>query len=170
MQHLPKRLWCIRSQIYTGFSLSCCSRTGHLPLLSAVYSCFRFASSHYIAAPDIPGCQILQCAAPFILIFYAGRPARRGRKRMMTAEARLNARFLIRTENIISGIERFAFPESFIQFQNRIRFFGKPGISRKYPIFVTPWSDGVIIQNPPHRGSAYAFVHSILSASRDISQ
>jgi hypothetical protein len=111
----------------------------------------RFTPSPHVPPAHLPRGQILQRAPALVFVLNVGRSARRGREGGMAAEAGLEARLFISTEDGVLGAEGGALPEARIEVQKRPGLRGKVGSTRKDPVLVPPRLEGSGSQNPPPR-------------------
>src|SRR6516225_2658401 len=129
---------------------------------------FRFATTQNATAANIPTGQILQGAAALVLVFYPHAALRSRRQRGMTTDAGLNTGLLIRTDDKVPASQRFPLPGARIKIQNAPRLLGKGRITRKNPVPVTPWLDGVRLKNPPNGARADGSSQSVAGSRRQV--
>src|SRR5262249_47969357 len=68
------------------------------------------------------------------------------------------------------GAKALALPLARIEVQNQASLLGKEGITRKDPVLVPPWFEGILIQNPPYRAPADGFAQGFLGPCGDVGQ
>src|SRR5215510_2839884 len=103
----------------------------------------RFTPPHDDSTPDIPGGQVLQRAAPLVLVFAAHRPLGGWWQAGMPPETGLDTGFLIGTEERVFGTERFALPGTGVEVQDAPSLLRKAWIAGKAPVAIAPGLDSV---------------------------
>ena len=89
----------------------------------------RLATAQDSATANIPGGQVLKGSASLVFMLNAHRPPRAGRQGRVATDSGLNARFLIRTDDVVATTQRFAFPEAGIQIEDSP---GRPAFSENF--------------------------------------
>jgi hypothetical protein len=110
----------------------------------------------------------LQCSAALIFKFDSPGPARRRLQAGVAADARLNARLFIRTDDVIVAAKGFPLPKTGIQIENDFGLLGEVWIAREDPILVPPRFEVRLVQNPPDGAEADRFFQGIPSPLRQI--
>jgi len=112
--------------------------------MKGVYSSIGAANFNKFGPMDIPGCQVHQRAASFILMLNATCAAMgRGLGRNQTFSS-LDTGLLVHAEDIIPRTKGFAIPYTMVEIQDRASLLGELRVSGPNPAPVTPWSDGVL--------------------------
>src|SRR5271166_2128390 len=110
---------------------------------------FLLAPTHDSTTTNVPSSQVLQGSPSLVLMLHAHRTTRRGRKRRVTSDARLNARLLIRADDVVSAAQRFALPGASVQVQDAPSFFGELRVAGEDPVLIPPWLDRVRVEDTP---------------------
>lgn len=116
----------------------------------------RFTPPEDLRTADIPSSQVGPSTPPLIFMLDAHDPARVRRQRRMFAQARLDAGFLIRREDIIGWTQRHAIPDPFVEIEDLSGLLGELWIAWEQPASVTPRTDGILGQPAPQGCSADA--------------
>lgn len=114
-------------------------------------------TSHDVSPVYIPGGQIRPRPSPLVLVFHPLPPTIRANLGRMKSPSGLNARFLIRRDDVFIRSKASSLPDSFIQVQDDPRPFEKEGIPRPDPRPTPPRFEGVGVENPPDRSPADGF-------------
>ena len=69
----------------------------------------------------------------------------------MASDAGLDARLLVRTDDVILATQRLTFPGAIVQIEDPSRFLGESRIAREDPVLITPRLDRVSVENSPDR-------------------
>src|SRR5713101_2614354 len=112
-----------------------------------------FTAAHDEPAQDIPGRQVWQGAAPLVLVLDAPHAARSRGQAGRAAEASLNTRLLIGTEDVVLGAQGFLLPVPRRQIHHAPGLLSEVGVAGKDPILVPPGFEGSGRQNPPDRAA-----------------
>lgn len=112
------------------------------------------AGAEDLGAAHVPRGDVGERAAPFVLVFDAKGPVRRGRTRGMDASARLNARLLVGAEDKVPVAEGLSLPAPLVEVEYGRGLLGEARIPRKHPAAVRPRLDGVLVQPAPDGGAA----------------
>jgi hypothetical protein len=112
----------------------------------------------------------LQPLSPCMPSVRTKNSAWRGGQGWVAADAGLDARLLLGTEDAVLGIQGVAFPGARIQVENRSGLFGKVRIPWKDPVLVPPGLDGIGCAYPPDGAPTDRFAQGSLGAYRDVGQ
>ena len=115
---------------------------------------FLLAPTHDSTTTNVPSGQVLQGSPSLVLMLHAHGTTRRGRKRRVTSDARLNARLLIRADDVVSVAQRFAVPGASVQVQDSPGFFGELRIAGEDPVLIPPGFDRVRVEDAPDGAGA----------------
>ena len=107
------------------------------------------ASTQDSTAANVPRSQVLQSAAPLIFMFHSHGPSRTGRQSRVTSDSGLDARFLIRADDVVPAAQWFALPRASVQVQNAPGSFGELWVAWKDPVLVSPGFDRVSVEDSP---------------------
>src|SRR5262249_42159939 len=114
----------------------------------------ELAAPHDVAPPDVPGRQVLQGPAPFVLRLDAQGAVRGGTQAGVATNTGLNAGLLVGTEDVVYRAQGLAAPEARIQVQDRTGFLGELGVAGENPALIPPGLEGVGMQDAPDRTAA----------------
>src|SRR5262249_20727693 len=126
--------------------------------------------SHDIATAHVPASQVLQSPASVVFEFDAAGSARSRLQAGVTANAGLDAGFLIRTDNAVSGSKRFFLPKTRIKIEDDLRFASKLRIAWIDPIFVAPRFQVRLMKDAPDGAAADRFAQSDSGSLRQVGQ
>jgi hypothetical protein len=107
------------------------------------------ASTQDSTAANVPSSQVLQGADPLIVMFHSHGASRTRRQSRVTSESGLDARLLIRADDVVPTAQRFTLPGSSVQVQNTPSFFEELRVAWKDPVLMPPGSDRVVVQDSP---------------------
>src|SRR5271166_3178099 len=107
------------------------------------------ASTKDSTAANVPGSQVLQCAAPLILMFHSHGASRTRRQSRVTSDSGLDARLLVRADDVVPTAQRFTLPGASVQVQNAPSFFGELRVAWKDPVLIPPGFNRVVVQDSP---------------------
>jgi len=105
-----------------------------------------------LGAPYIPGSKVGPGTESLVFMLDPEPSMGSGFVGRMTAPTRLNAGFLVGTDNILVRKQRLALPEAFVKVQDTSRFLLECRIAGEDPAAVAPRLDGVLREPPPQRG------------------
>src|SRR4051794_16737638 len=128
------------------------------------------ATPHDQALLDVPGRQILQGTAPFVLGLDASGTPRTRAEALMTADAGPDTRLLVGAEEAVFRVEAFGSPQPRIQVEHASRFGGELRIAREDPVLVPPGLDGIAVEDPPDRAATDRPTQGGLSTPGQIGQ
>lgn len=114
-----------------------------------------FTPSKDFCPVNIPGGKIRPGPTTDILMFYSHRLSRTWRRSGMFANSGLDARFFIRTDDIVIWPQRLTFPLLGVKIKHFSRFFNEIGISGINPGSVEPRSNRILMQPSPDARIAY---------------
>ncbi len=106
------------------------------------------------AAANIPSSQVLQGSAPLVLMLDAHRPLGARRQSRVASNPGLDARLLIRADDIVPAAQPAALPGAGVQIQDATRLLGELRVAREDPVLIPPWLDCVGIQDAPDGAGA----------------
>jgi hypothetical protein len=98
---------------------------------------------------DVPGGKVLQRASALVLMFHSYGTARRRRQSFVTSDASLDARLLIRANDVVPATKWFALPRPSVQVQDACSFLGELRIAWKDPVLISPRFDRVRVEDSP---------------------
>ena len=127
-----------------------------------------FAASHDVPSADIPPCQVLQRAAPLVLIFDAVRPPWRWQQARMAPDTGLDTGLFISTNNVILGTKGGVLPYPSVQIQDPPGLGGEEWITGKNPVLVLPGFNRIGLQDAPDCTPADGFPQGLVGASREV--
>ncbi len=107
------------------------------------------ASTQDSTAANVPDSQVLQGSAPSILMLHSHGASRTRRQSRVTSDSGLDARLLVRADDIIPTTQRFAVPGASIQIQHSPSFFGELRVAGKDPVLISPGFDRVSVEDSP---------------------
>ena len=117
--------------------------------LKRLDSGLSFTSAEDSCSMDVPSSKICQSALSLIFVFNTHFGTGFGRERFGHSSSRLDAGLLVSRNYIIVRSQRHSHPHALIQVQDRPRFAGKFGITRKNPAPILPRLDGIFTQPSP---------------------
>ena len=100
---------------------------------------------------DIPRREVGPRAASGVLMLDPHRAPGRGWLRWVPAPTRLDARLLVRAEDVLPGAQAPAQPAARIQIQDGPGLGGERGVPREDPAPIAPGANGILAQPPPNR-------------------
>jgi hypothetical protein len=107
------------------------------------------ASTQDSTVANVPSGKILQSASSLVFMFHSHGTSRPCRQSCMTPDAGLDARLLIRTDDVVPATEWFALPRASVQVQDTFSLFGEHRVARKDPVLVPPGFDCVRVEDSP---------------------
>src|SRR5271166_5836905 len=114
----------------------------------------RFASTKNSSAADIPGSEVLQSPTPPIFVLNAHWTARTSRQSRVTPDAGLDARLLVRADDVVPAAQRLTVPQAGVQVQDAPGFVGELWVAGKDPVLVPPGLDRVGVEDAPDGAGA----------------
>src|SRR5262245_20344275 len=130
----------------------------------------RLAAAHDVAAPDIPGGQVLQGAAAVVLELDPPPAAGGGAPAGMAADAGLDARLLLRADDAVLGREGLSLPEAGVQVKDDASLLGEPRVPGEDPVFVLPRLERGRMQDPPHGAATDGLAQGGVGPRRQVGQ
>ena len=82
-------------------------------------------------------------------MFHSHGASRTRRQSRVTSDAGLDARLLIRADDVVPAAQRFALPGASVQVQNAPSFFGELRVAWKDPVLIPPGFDRVRVEDSP---------------------
>ena len=107
------------------------------------------ASTQDSTAANVPSGKILQRASSLVLVFDSHGASRSCRQSWVTPDAGLDARLLIRTDDVVPATKWFALPRPSVQVQDAFSFFGELRVAWEDPVLVPPGFDRIRVENSP---------------------
>src|SRR5262249_12616374 len=123
-----------------------------------------FAAAHHPPVLDVPGRQVLQRSAAFVLRRYSAASPRSGFERRVFANTGLDAGLLIAAEDVVEGVAPFPLVVTRVQIQSHRRLFTDVGRGREAPVFGRSGLDGVSVEDLPDDGASDRLVQLVLGA------
>ena len=134
---------------YSGRSMTCSTRrpNGSIPVLASqrpmTRPCWTSQAARYCNAP------------PRSYSASTRRQPTRGRPEgRVTANAGLDARFLVGADDPVERVEPLPLPVALVQVQDDGGLLEEVGGAREDPVFVLPGLDGVLVEDSPDRAAA----------------
>ena len=126
-----------------------------------------FTVSKELSLVDVPSCQIGPSTFAEILVLHPHGSASSDGQSWLFATACLNTGFLVRAEDELRSMQRFALPDAGIEIEDAPGFAREIGIRWKDPTAVLPRTQGIGTQPTPEGGAAdlgnYALSHCLLA-------
>ena len=117
-------------------------------------SAFDFTAAENLCPMDIPSCQISPGAFAKVLVLDASGTIGSGWQGRLFPAASLNAGLFVGGDDVVVSAQRSAFPDAFVQIEDRTRFVGKVGIARENPASMLPRPKCVAAEPAPQGGAA----------------
>src|SRR5262249_34533508 len=130
----------------------------------------ELAAPHDVTTPDVPGRQVLQGPAPFVLGLDAQGALRGGPQAGVAADAGLNAGLLVGTDDVVFRTQGLAAPQARIQVQDRAGFLGELRGAWENPVLVLAGLEGVGMQGAPDRAAADGLAESGVGPGRQVGE
>ena len=119
-----------------------------------VDSSLVLASTQDSTTANVPGSQVLQGAAPLVLMFHSHGASRTRRQSRVTSDSGLDARLLIRADDVVPTAQRFTLPRASVQVQDAPGFFGELRVAWKDPVLIPPGFNRVGVKDSPDGAGA----------------
>ena len=117
-------------------------------------SALDLAATENLRPMDIPSCQVGPGAFAKVLVLNAHGPVGSGRQSWMFPASGLDAGLFVRGNDIVVRAKRGAFPNPFVQIEDRTGLGRKVGIAREDPASMLPRAEGIAAEPPPQGGAA----------------
>ena len=114
--------------------------------------CWR-AVTEQLGMAHVPGREVTESTATFVLMLYAHRLTRARAAWDMLALARLDARLLVGTDDQVVGVQWFPAPPSLVQIKHRPGLLFKPRVPWEDPAAQLPGPNGILVEPPPDGGA-----------------
>jgi hypothetical protein len=117
-------------------------------------ACRALTPPEHLGPVHIPDREVGPGATARVLMLDPHRTARRGGLRRVATHARLNARLLVRAEDVLSAAQGPALPAAGVQIQNQPRLGREGRVPREEPASIPPGPNSILTQPAPNRGAA----------------
>ena len=117
-------------------------------------SSLYFTAAENLGPMDIPSCQVGPSALAKVLVLDANGTVGSGRQGWLFPAAGLNAGLFVGRDDVVVSAQRSAFPDAFVQIEDRTGFVGKVGIAREDPASMLPGAKGIAAEPAPQRSAA----------------
>src|SRR5260370_20118378 len=117
-------------------------------------SSLYFTAAEDVGAMDLASCQVGPSALAKVLVLDANGTVGSGRQGGLFPAAGLNAGLFVGRDDVVVSAQRSAFPDAFVQIEDRTGFVGKVGIAREDPASMLPGAKGIAAEPAPQRSAA----------------